>query len=240
MYCRPSPERLALALLIGLVSPQTVHAHRPYDVIDASVADVRTLESEFGLRHRTRAEPYGNALPFAFTFGIDGLTEAGFGARIHASDGRRRTHDLAFTVKRVIRRGSMQDAGGASIAAECGAPVPALRSDGAGGAFCALAASHRTAAADVHINAGASRGGDGRAIRVLGAAIEGPGKWAVRPLAEVSSERASGQPGTIASLLGLSWQARTDLSFGLALRRSHAAGERSRELRFGLMWTAGG
>jgi hypothetical protein len=54
----------------------------------------------------------------------------------------------------------------------------------------------------------------------LGAIIEGPSKWAVRPVAEFFVEKAFGQFDTMSALIGLIWQVRDGLSIDVALRRA--------------------
>lgn len=242
MCCRRSPDHLLrpLLLLLVLAVPQAARAHRPFDVADATVAEMHSVEAEIGVRYRVRGEAYGNEVPFGLTMGIDERTELALAARVNpaAGDGAgREAKDLVFAAKHVFRAGSMQDAAGVSIAGECALVVAALRSSDAGGGSCALIASQRFDAADVHVNAVLGRHTDARMTRHFGVALEGPEAWTVRPLAELSTGRAPGEGRSYAGLLGLSWQPAASLSLGLALRREHAEGARTSELRFGLQWT---
>jgi hypothetical protein len=54
----------------------------------------------------------------------------------------------------------------------------------------------------------------------VGTIIEGPFKWKVRPVAEVSYEKESGLEETVSGLLGLIWQVSDKLSFDVAFRHA--------------------
>jgi hypothetical protein len=68
----------------------------------------------------------------------------------------------------------------------------------------------------------------------LGAIIEGPSQWAVRPVAEVFYENEFGQSETISGLIGLIWRVRDNLSFDVGLRHALTNGHPVNELRAGL------
>jgi hypothetical protein len=71
----------------------------------------------------------------------------------------------------------------------------------------------------------------------LGAILEGPYSWPVRPVAEVFGEQASGSPRVVSRLIGAIWRARDNLSFDIGIRTAHAGSESNRELRLGLTWS---
>src|SRR5438552_2972007 len=73
----------------------------------------------------------------------------------------------------------------------------------------------------------------------LGAILEGPYSWAVRPVAEVFGEQASGSPRITSGLVGAIWRFRDGLSFDVGIRRAHDGDQTIRELRLGLTLTFG-
>jgi hypothetical protein len=75
---------------------------------------------------------------------------------------------------------------------------------------------------------------DHHADLFLGAIIEGPSKWSVRPVAEFFVEQAFGQFNTVSALVGLIWQVRDDLSFDAGFRRALTNGRAVNEIRAGL------
>jgi hypothetical protein len=89
----------------------------------------------------------------------------------------------------------------------------------------------------VHLNAALAWTREHEPGLFLGAIFEGPYSWAVRPVAEVFGEQASGGARTTSGLVGAIWRAREDLSFDVGIRRAHDANETVRELRLGLTWT---
>ena len=64
--------------------------------------------------------------------------------------------------------------------------------------------------------------------------IEGPSKWAVRPVAEVFYENEFGKAETISGLVGLIWKVSNDLSFDVGLRHALTNGHPVNEIRAGL------
>jgi len=68
----------------------------------------------------------------------------------------------------------------------------------------------------------------------LGGIIEGPSKWAVRPVAEVFYESEFGKLETISGLVGLIWKVSNDLSFDVGLRHALTNGRPVSEIRAGM------
>jgi hypothetical protein len=74
----------------------------------------------------------------------------------------------------------------------------------------------------------------------VGAIVEGPREWAVRPLAEVVHERDFGRMTTTSVLIGAIWQVRETLSFDAGLRRARVNNHTLGEVRAGLTFAFGG
>ena len=68
----------------------------------------------------------------------------------------------------------------------------------------------------------------------LGTIIEGPGKWTVRPVAEVFYEKEFGQFETVSGLVGLIWQVNEDLAVDVAVRHAILNARPVDELRAGV------
>jgi hypothetical protein len=241
-----SAARRGVALplvLAGLLAPCTARGYRPVDGTDAAVAAPGELELELeplgylGGAQRTLVAP-GAVLNLGFWPGWEAVAE---GRQLLVADGaeggaRWSLEDLALSVKHVLRRGSLDDGAGPDVAAELGALLPDVHGAPGAGAQLALVVSQAWPAVTVHLNLlGAWTrahvpGGFGSLI------VEGPGRWPVRPVSEVSLEVEQGRPWTRAALAGLVWQVRGALAIDGALRIFEAGAAGGWEVRAGLTW----
>ena len=71
-------------------------------------------------------------------------------------------------------------------------------------------------------------------VVVVGAIVEGPFKWKVRPVAEFFYEEEIGQTTTISGLVGAIWQVDDKLSFDVAYRHALVNSRPVDEVRAGL------
>jgi hypothetical protein len=147
--------------------------------------------------------------------------------------------DNGIFIKQVLRKGTLQDASGASIATEYGLLLPAVHGEKGTGFSVAGIVSQRTETISVHLNAALAWTREHEPDLFLGAILEGPYSWVVRPVAEVFGEQASGSPRITSGLVGAIWRFRDGLSFDVGIRRAHDGNETIRELRLGLTWTFG-
>ena len=110
-------------------------------------------------------------------------------------------------LKHVLREGVLQDKSGPSIATEFGLLMP--DSDGSNrlGASLAGIVSQRFDWGTVHLNGEAALTRDHNADVFLGAIVEGPSTWKVRPVAEVFSRTRSASPARCPA-----WSARSGRS----------------------------
>ena len=92
----------------------------------------------------------------------------------------------------------------------------------------------RGPAATIHLNAAVARTREHEPGLFLGTILEGPFTWAVRPVAEVFTERASNTPRLDSILVGAIWRVRDGLSFDAGLRTARLGDEPVHELRLGL------
>jgi hypothetical protein len=244
-FSATSRSLTALGIFFGaLLASSPVLAYRPFDSTDADVAKAGDLEMELGpvgrLREgskRIRVAPavvanYGLAHDRELV--LEGRREIA----LDRDEGEPRSSivDNGVFVKQVLRPGVLQDAAGPSVATEYGLLLPAVHGEKGTGASLAGIVSQRTEVATLHLNAALEWTREHEPGAFLGAILEGPRAWAVRPVAEVFGEQASGTPRTSSSLVGAIWRVRDGLSFDIGVRRAHAAGETVRELRIGLTW----
>jgi hypothetical protein len=234
--------RIALALL--LLGASSAHALRPYDSTDAAVAGRGEFELELG--------PVGWVRQGNQRFRLAPAVVANYGVaedRELVLQGQRQVAldpepgqpsssivQNSVTFKDVLRRGALQEQPGWSVATEYGVLLPEVHGDHGTGATVSALASRRTEAMSVHLNAAVALNRDHEPELFLGAILEGPHSWPVRPVAEVFGDQASGSPRTVSGLVGAIWRARDDLSFDVGLRAAHQGSDSIRELRLGLTW----
>lgn len=221
-------------------------AYRPFDGTDASVADEREFELELSpLGYLREGSAKSLIVPAVVAnYGLPGEREIVLEGKVakprsdaDAADARTSLTDTALSLKQVHRRGSLQDATGVSVASECGVLLPTLHAESGTGASCALIGSQRWTAATVHLNGALAFNRAHRWNRFLGAIVEGPNEWAVRPVAEVFTEREVAGAQTRSGLLGVIWRVDENLSFDFGVRVARSEDTRIHEIRAGLTWT---
>jgi hypothetical protein len=214
-------------------------AYRPFDGTDAAVAAPGEVEIELQPAGRLR-DATGTALiapatifNYGFSEGWEAVLE-GQGQWALSPRGPTSLTAAGAFLKHVLQPGSLQDKTGPSIATEFGVLLP--DSTGASGVGASLAGivSQRWDWGTIHLNAETALTREHHADLFLGAIIEGPSKWSVRPVAEFFVEKASGQFNTISALVGLIWQVRADLSFDVGLRHALTNGRPVNEVRAGV------
>jgi len=218
-------------------------AYRPFDGTDADVADAGELELELGPLQAVRTEGaniytpalaanYGFSERFELVLDLFGVVplRAATGDRMVLSD---------VMVKYVLRPGSLQTATGPSIALETGPLLPNLPAhdtNGAGWSF-ALIASQRWSELTVHLTVEGVYERDREVTALASIIVEGPGRWAVRPVAELLAEHGDDRARIGAALVGAIWRVSDRVSFDAAARVERATDETSVEGRAGLTWT---
>src|SRR5712664_381061 len=235
--------RAAFIVLCLLPLSEPALALRPYDSTDADVAKQGEFELELGPvgRRREGSKRIEVAPAVIGNLGLEGNRELVIqGQREVALDrepGEPRSAivDNGVFIKQVLRQGTLQDASGPSVATEYGVLLPSVHGEKGTGFSVAGIVSQRTEAVSVHLNAALEWTREHEPGLFLGAILEGPHSWAVRPVAE----QASGSPRTTSGLVGAIWRLRDGLSFDVGIRRAHDGNETVRELRLGLTCTFG-
>jgi hypothetical protein len=238
---RPTGRGFAGALSLALCVaawPGAALAYRPFDGTDAAVADKGELEIEFqpvGVRRdsaqKTLVAP-ATVLNFGFYEAWELVLEGQLETPFSPSGPSVLTANGAF-LKHVLREGVLQDKAGPSIATEFGLLLP--DSDGSNrlGASLAGIVSQRFDWGTVHLNGELALTRDHNADVFLGAIVEGPITWKVRPVAEFFYEDEINAARTVSGLIGAIWQVNDKLSFDVGLREALVNGHPVSEVRAG-------
>src|SRR5882757_9917887 len=214
-------------------------AYRPFDGTDAAVAAPGGVEIELQPAGRLRENGSTTLIAPAtvINYGLSEGWEAVFEGQgqtpLSPSGPTSLTAAGAF-LKHALLPGSLQDKTGPSVATEFGVLLPDSTGSSGGGASLAGIVSQRWDWGTIHLNAEAALTRDHHADLFLGAIIEGPSKWSVRPVAEFFYENEFAKSETISGLIGLIWRVRDNLSFDVGLRHALTNGRPVNELRAGL------
>jgi hypothetical protein len=219
-------------------------AYRPFDGTDAAVAELYDFEFEIGPVGYLR-DDLGPALiapAIVVNAGVlDDLELVGEGRNLIRFAPGKSAHDelseAAFNVKYVVRGGVLQDRSGPSIAAELAFLIPG-RSDQKAGIGLRTIVSERGAPGAIHLNLEGGLDRFKRGFVEGGVILEGPERWAARPVAELTIEYHAGEEVIAGALLGMLWPVRETFVIDAAARISHegdvgVAGE----VRAGFTWT---
>jgi len=236
--------RLCATMLLAMLAAPAL-AYRPFDSTDADVAASGEFELELGpigwLREgdssfRVAPAVVANlGLPWRSELVLEGQRQVALDPA--SGEPSSSIVDTGVFVKTVLREGALQDASGPSIAAEYGLLLPEVHGESGTGASLAGIVSQRWKAGTLHLNAALAWNREHEPDVFVGAILEGPYSWPLRPVAEVFGEQASGGPRTSSALVGAMWRAREDLMLDLGLRFARSGDELVREVRLGLTWT---
>lgn len=228
------------ALGLALASlPGPAGAYRPFDGTDAAVADPGEIEIEWqsvGAR-RDSAGTTLIAPATVINIGFAKDWEAVFEGQLEtplSSPGPTSLRAAGAFLKHVVRPGSLQGETGASIAVEFGMLLPDTSNNSNVGASLAWIVSRRWDWGTVHLNGQAMLSRDRRADVFVGAILEGPAPWTVRPVAEIFYENEVGKAETFSGLIGAIWRINDKLSFDVGFRHALTNGRSVNELRMGV------
>jgi hypothetical protein len=228
------------ALALVLVAPSAA-AYRPFDSTDADVAARGEFELELGpigyLRYGE--DKYLTASAFVANLGIVDRVEAVVqGTELvlvnHGTHGS--FVDAGAFLKIVLREGSLQEGTGPSIATEVGALLPTINAEPGAGYSAAVIASQRWRLATVHLNLQGAQTRAGNADAFVGAILEGPSDWVVRPVAEAFYEDEIHVAQTVSGLVGCIARASDSLSLDVGLRAARVDTTPVFEVRAGFTW----
>ena len=191
--------RLSIAgLCLVLTAATPALAFRPFDGTDAAVADTGKMEVELQPAGRLHDDSGTTLIApatrfnFGLTEGWEGVLEGLVQTPLSPSGPSSLTAAGAF-LKGVVRPGSLQDKAGPSVATEFGVLLPDSIGETGFGASAAWIVSQRWDWGAIHLNAATTLTREHRGDIFLGTIVEGPGKWTVRPVAEVFYEKEFGQ-----------------------------------------------
>lgn len=176
-----------------LTIPSRAQAYRPFDSTDASVAAAGELELELGPLGYVQTGPrhFLVAPALIVNFGFAARWELVLQGRDFIllddlpGEARARLVDTGAFLKGVLREGSLQGASGPSVGTELGVLLPTVNGDPGVGATAIFLVSQRWDAATIHVNGAISLTRAENADFFGGMILEGPHRWAVRPVAEV-------------------------------------------------------
>jgi len=238
----PSPWWARAALLFFALTTicGPAWAFRPFQGTDAAVTDLGELQVELQPAGVLKQGPAKSlvapdwVLNLGFAEGWEADVQGHGQFPLGQFDERASLSGLGFTLKHVLREGSLQDKSGPSVAAELGALLPGINADEGFGASVAGIVSQRFEWATIHFNAQAELTRDQHADAFLGTIIEGPSTWKVRPVAEFFYENEFGTAQTYSALVGAIWQVNEKLSFDIGLRHALVGGQPVDEIRAGV------
>ena len=230
---------MGIAAALSGGAPDTALAYRPFDGTDAAVADVGEVEVE--LQPAGVARSSGQKMLIApavvYNYGFIKDWELVLESQLETPLSPSGTSALAQSgvfLKHVLRRGTLQGQTGPSVATEFGVLLPDTLGPSGTGASAALLVSQRWDWGTVHFNAEALWTREQHAGAFTSIILEGPAKWTVRPVAEISHDETFGQTHATAGLVGAIWQVRDHLSFDVAFKHSVSRTGHADELRAGI------
>jgi hypothetical protein len=219
--------------------PGLAFAYRPFDGTDAAVADVGEVEVELQpagvMRSTDQKSLIAPVVVYNYGFAKDWelVLESQLETPLSPSGSSNLTSSGAF-LKHVLRSGTLQDQSGPSIATEFGVLLPDTHGPSGTGASVAAIVSQRWDWGTVHFNAAGAWTRDQHADLFTSVIVEGPSKWTVRPVAEISYDETFGEMHTTAGLVGAIWRVHDNLSFDVAVKHSVSNTGHSDEIRAGL------
>jgi hypothetical protein len=236
---RPVLVLLACAAVVAASRPAS--AYRPFDFTDAAVADVGELEIELGPAQFRRSQDERTLIApiYVVNYGFAKNWELVLDGRAEhplppADDTPSRLVGNALSLKGVLREGALQDKSGPSVATEFGILLPGINDEQGFGASWLWIVSQRCSWGTVHLNAEAELTRDHNADFSVGAIIEGPFDWRVRPVAELRYEREIGVAETVSGLVGAIWKVRDNLALDVGVREAWVNERPQTELRAGV------
>jgi len=233
-----------LVLLLSVALAPRALAYRPFDQTDADVAEVHVLELEIGPLQFERS---GGRTAYVPTFIFNAGVLPGWELVIDTSGrgtvagprepGEVFQFEAGVAFKGVVRKGSLQEGVGPSLAVEPELLLPATAGPSGFGFAAGVIVSQRWPALTVHLNLVPAWSRAHNLAGLAGLIVEGPSEWTVRPVGEVYIEGEHAVPGVTSSFLGgLIWRFSPQVSTDAAVRVGTVSGVGLVELRVGLTW----
>ncbi|HTM58114.1 MAG TPA: hypothetical protein VL123_06840 [Candidatus Udaeobacter sp.] len=236
----PAAAGAAIALgVLTLLWPAMARAYRPFDLTDADVAQRHHIELELGpVEYLARGDDRLLHAPSAvLNYGADGSREfSAEAARLMPEGGGpAQFGDFRLSYKQILRRGTLQDGRGPSLATEWAMLVP-LRDDPHAGASLALILSTRSPRGYAHVNSEVERDREGINALETGVILERGDQEGVGPVMELEGNAEDGEPPGGSVLIGLVYVPRAGFEWDVGVREGSVAGAHVLELRSGLTW----
>jgi hypothetical protein len=247
MRSGPILTTLAALAAVVLAGSSRAWAYRPFTGTDADVARPHEVELEIGPAGYLRRESRGTLIApsliadWGFARDFELVVEGRQFIPLAPAPGEPRVQivETQLDVKWLMREGSLQFKPGPSVAGEGTILLPETGQHNFG-AEAAVIVSMRWPGLALHANGNVAYTRERTASLFGGLIIEGPGAWAVRPVAEAFVDRESANASEWSALAGAIWRLRESLAFDGAARLAwlHEAGAAGRvfELRAGLSW----
>lgn len=216
----------AVAALAIVAHAGNAEAYRPFEGTAATVNN----RGEFGLAMGTGEtfDRAGNGFilaPFIqFSFGILPRTSFNLGVRdsipVGPMGGRRRVPTVrsALALKYLFRDGTLQGKTGLSIGGEIDALLPDVNARNWAGGCGTFIVSNRWTWGTIHLNQTAGYTRLHNFDLQTAAILEGPIRWAVRPVGELYFEQEFERVTTTAALVGALWRVTPSFVIDLGLR----------------------
>ncbi len=235
---------LSLLPALGICLPLTALAYRPFDSTDADVAAVGKVELELGpLGYFDGGNTRGLFAPSVIlNWGFMPQWELVLQGRNlillqpEHGDQSPKLLETGLFLKGVLRKGTLQEEAGPSLATEIGPLLPTVHDEPGVGLSGAVIVSNRWPAATLHLNGQVELSRAHRLELFGGLIAEGPYAWTVRPVAEFFIDREFGGGRQISGLLGAIWRVAESFSLDAAVRGARKDGRGAVELRAGLTW----
>jgi hypothetical protein len=243
---RPRSARTAAwgFALASLFASASAHAYRPFDGTDGDVAAPGEFELELGPAHlyREGSDTYLLAPTTVLNLGLVPRLElvgdfTNMVALGPTSVQRDRLVGTDIFLKYLLRRGTLQDESGLSIAAEGGPLLPEIGGSPHFGAQLRLIFSYGTNFGAVHFNEQVADTREHVLDLWSGVILEGPESLPVRPVSEFFVEHNRLDGTTMSALLGAIWKVSDSLALDGAVRVARIDTTPAEELRLGLTWT---
>jgi hypothetical protein len=241
------PFRLVLATVCALacITVRPASAYRPFDGTDAHVAEAHLFELEASPvsyarmgSERSLIAPqvtlnYGTGSGFEFV--LDG--ESVMLMQPDPEGVSPRLNEAAFSLKKVLRPGVLQEKKGPSIATEGSVLFPSRGQSHAGfGASLIVSQPLSSTRTMLHFNAELARTQEQQTERFVSVILDGPETWPVRPVGELSWAREGDETRVRGLLAGIVWQTRQGLAMDAAVKTLDGGEEHGLELRAGFTW----
>ena len=230
-----------IAALSAALTTGVAQAYRPFDLTDAEVAKRHNFEIELGpaelmgvdAEHSVRAPSL--SINYGLATGRE-LTLAGanrLALKSTPGEPRARLEDVAFALKQVLRRGSLQDRSGPSVAMEDAILFPE-RGEKHLGAAAGLILSSASKSGTTHFSVEADRLPEGINSGSAGLIFEASDQFGVAPAIELKVEAVNGGLPEHSVIFGLIYVPGEQAEYDIALRFARSGDAKIFEVRAGM------